>query len=237
MANNWFQFKQFKVVQQHSAMKVGTDGVLLGVCVPQGNYRGILDVGTGTGLVALMMAQRFEDAQIDAVEIDHDAALEARFNFHQSPWATRLNLIHADVRFFSPTKQYDLIVSNPPFFANALKNDCHKRKMARHTDTLAFDNLSQLAANSLSPNGFFVVVLPFEQLQISVDIAGLCGLIPCRIIRVKPRADKPYKRVIIIFTFVPTQEVLQEELVVESSMRHQYTNEFFLLTKPFYLDK
>ncbi len=237
MANNWFAFKQFKVVQERAAMKVGTDGVLLGVLVPDGDYRQILDVGTGTGLVALMMAQRFDNAAIDAVEIDPDAGEEACFNFQQSPWSNRLNLIHADVRAFSTLIRYDLIVSNPPYFVDSLKNDCHKRKTARHTDSLTTAELLELVARVLSPAGRFVVILPHLQLQDAVIAAAHHGLRPLKTILVKPRADKPYKRVIIIFTFSDQGDEILEELTIENTERHQYTPEFLSLTKPFYLEK
>ncbi|MBP8790556.1 MAG: methyltransferase [Breznakibacter sp.] len=237
MANNWFAFKQFKVVQERAAMKVGTDGVLLGVCVPDGDYRQILDVGTGTGLVALMMAQRFANSVIDAVEIDHDAGEEAHFNFQQSPWSSRLSLIHADVRSFSTANRYDLIVSNPPYFVDSLKNDCHKRKMARHTDSLTTMELLELVARILSPTGSFVVILPHLQHQDAVNAAAHQGLRPWKTILVKPRADKPYKRVIIIFTFSDQGDGVFEELMIENTDRHQYTTEFLSLTKPFYLEK
>ncbi len=237
MANNWFAFKQFTVVQERSAMKVGTDGVLLGVCVPDGDYQQILDVGTGTGLVALMMAQRFAMAAIDALEIDQEAGEEAHFNFQQSPWSQRLHLIHADAKAYVPQKQYDLIVSNPPYFVDSLKNSCHKKKTARHSDSLSMEELIKLVAGAITPTGRFAVILPYEHLELAISVAAHQKLYPFRIISVKPRADKPYKRVVIVFSSVVQDKPVLQELVIESSVRHQYTAEFISLTQPFYLDK
>src|SRR5664280_2075596 len=120
--NKWFEFKQFRVEQSKAAMKVGTDGVILGAWTSVDNASRILDVGTGTGLIALMLAQR-SNAAIDAVEIDDDAYCEAKFNFEQSPWKERLKIFHSDFNAFSKEygHQYDLIVSNPPFFIDSLK--------------------------------------------------------------------------------------------------------------------
>lgn len=237
MANNWFAFKQFTVIQERSAMKVGTDGVLLGVCVPDGDYQQILDVGTGTGLVALMMAQRFSKAAIDALEIDQEAGEEAHFNFQQSPWSQRLHLIHADARSFVPKKQYDLIVSNPPYFVDSLKNSCHKKKTARHTDSLSTMDLVELVAGALTPTGLFVVILPYEHLEVALSVAALQKLYPVKIISVKPRTDKPFKRVVIAFSSIAPDKPVYQELVIESPSRHQYSAEFLSLTQPFYLDK
>ena len=236
MANNWFEFKQFRIVQERSAMKVGTDGVLLGVCIPNGIYTHILDVGTGTGLVALMMAQRFATASIDAIEIDKEAAGEAAFNFSESPWENRLNVIHADARKFTVSKKYNLIVSNPPYFIQSLKNQCRRKSTARHAETLAIDDLFKLAANLLEPNGYFVVILPYDLLQPALSKAKQEYLNTHKIISIKPRADKNHKRVIIILSFLSAETIQHEELTIESSIRHHYTDQFKSLTNQFYFD-
>ncbi len=237
MANKWFEFKQFRIVQERSAMKVGTDGILLGTCVPDANYRHILDVGTGTGLVALMMAQRFADAAIDAIEIDPDTASEADYNFSQSPWNSRLKIHMGDARTLKLVQKYDLIVSNPPYFIDSLKNNCEKRKTARHSDTLTTKELMRLSANTLKPAGRLVVILPWLNHQQAIDEADRHSLYPEKIISVKPRADKPYKRVIIILSSSVNHLTVTEELTIETSVRHQYTDGFISLTNQFYLDK
>ncbi len=160
--NNWFEFKQFRIEQQKAAMKVGTDGVLLGAWTPIVDAQRILDVGTGTGLIALMLAQR-SNARIDAVEIDKLASEEAEFNFAQSPWNDRLNVFNTNFQVFVnlPFVPYDLIVSNPPFFINSLKTKCAALSVARHDEMLSFDQLITGAKRLLSNTGRFCVIIPF----------------------------------------------------------------------------
>ena len=154
MANSYFRFKQFVVNQDKTAMKVGTDGVLLGaltnICYEPAQ---ILDIGTGTGLVALMLAQRFENSEIDAVEIDTEASEQALSNFNLSPFANRLSVINIDISDYTPKKKYNLIVSNPPYFVNSLKASDKQRTMARHTDSLSFSALAVAVRRLLAPDG------------------------------------------------------------------------------------
>ena len=153
--NKWFEFKQFRIEQQKTAMKVGTDGVILGAWVPVDEASAILDVGTGTGLIALMLAQRC-NARIDALEIDHRACEEAEFNFKQSPWKERLKIIHSDFNAFSiEMKQcYDLIVCNPPYFANSLRTYDPQLSRARHNITLTFIQLLKGSVSLLTDYTF-----------------------------------------------------------------------------------
>ena len=155
---NRFDFKQFSICQDQCAMKVGTDGVLLGAWADGG--RRILDIGTGTGIIALMMAQRFPDAAIDAIEIDHDACRQAAGNIAATPFADRIRIHECPIQHFQPTMRYDVIVSNPPYFINSMKNPDKKRATARHTDTLSPRDLFMAAEKMLDENGIFSIIIP-----------------------------------------------------------------------------
>ena len=174
-----FRFKQFNVDQSGCAMKINTDGVLLGALSQNDNPKTILDIGAGTGVIALMLAQRFAHANIDAVEIDEQAAETAAANFNNSPFADRLACHHASFKqYFSrfPDSKFDLIVSNPPFFLNSLKNPNPKKEMARHTDADFFEKLFALSADHLSGKGKLWLILPygmFDTVQTMADDVAL----------------------------------------------------------------
>ncbi len=172
MSNPYFRFKQFTVYHDRCAMKVGTDGCLLGAWTPlpssTTNPIHVLDVGTGSGLIALMLAQRLPNAIIDAIDIDPGAIEQATFNFAQSPWPNRLRAHLCSLQewhsHLTPSSQwnglYDLIVSNPPYFINSLPNPDQQRNMARHTDTLSYAELFSCCTQLLSPTGIFSIILP-----------------------------------------------------------------------------
>jgi tRNA1Val (adenine37-N6)-methyltransferase len=161
---NIFHFKEFKIDQSDCAMKVNTDGVLLAALIQSENPKKILDIGTGTGLIALMLAQRFSTATIDAVEIDQKAANRAEKNFSESPFSDRLKSFHSSIEdfFIRNSELYDLIVSNPPFFINSLKSENPLKEQARHTSNSFFENLLIQSANKLTPNGSIFLILPLE---------------------------------------------------------------------------
>lgn len=225
-----FQFKQFYVRHDRCAMKVGTDGVLLGawapVCLQQSpitihqspisNHQSpfrVLDIGTGTGLVALMLAQRCPGAQIDAIDIDADAVAQAQENFLRSPWADRLTAHHSSLQEWGETKvsvpslvgrvrerlTYSLIVSNPPYFQNSLKNPDAGRQTARHTDTLSYAELFHCAAELLPTHGQFAVILPAEAEEEACRLAAAEGLTLARLTRVYSKESKPARRVLMAF--------------------------------------
>ena len=160
-----FRFKQFAVEQDDVAMKVGTDGVLLGAWANCEGAKRILDIGTGTGVIALQMAQRNAEAQIHAVEIDEAAAKRARANFDNSPWAERLNVEQTAVQEFSPAEKFDLIVSNPPYFVDSLLPPDTKRSTARHTHDLTFEELDNAVARLLAGDGKFALILPVTEFE------------------------------------------------------------------------
>jgi tRNA1Val (adenine37-N6)-methyltransferase len=204
MANSWFQFQQFRVQQDRCAMKISTDAVLLGSLAQCPSPKQILDIGTGTGVIALMLAQRFPEAQVTALEIDPEAAAQAAENFKESPFADRLQLIPTALQDFSADASFDLIVSNPPYFPNHLKSIDHKRNLALHTDGLPFETLLSQACQLLAPSGQFWVILPPRQMGDFCKLAEQVLLFPNSKIQIRDTASKPTHREIV--SFLKTKE-------------------------------
>jgi len=233
-----FSFKQFTIQQDRCAMKVGTDGVLLGAWISlESNPQTILDIGSGTGLIALMLSQRSTAQQIDALEIDEDAYEQCVENFENSPWADRLFCFHASLDEFAEEpedEKYDLIVSNPPFFVpNEGEQIPENRKKARFYDSLPFVDLVGYASQLLSEAGELAVVIPFAEEEKVIALAKAARLFPNRITRVRGMATAPVKRSLLQFSFVE-KDIQENELVLEIS-RHEYTQVFKDLVKAFYL--
>ncbi len=232
-----FSFKKFSIEQDRCAMKVGTDGVLLGAWTPlENNPFSILDIGTGTGIIALMLAQRSHAEQIDALEIDEDAYEQATDNFENSPWNDRLFCFHAALEEFveEPEDEYDIIVSNPPFFSEDYKSDNSKRDLARFQDAMPFEDLIEAAALLLSENGIFAVIIPFKEEEKFLALADEYELYPLKITRVKGTPTSEIKRSLLAFSRNENSEFPIDELIIETA-RHQYTPEYIELTKDFYL--
>ena len=232
-----FQFKKFSVEQDRTAMKVGTDGVLLGAWTPiENNPFSVLDIGTGTGIIALMLAQRSGAEQIDALEIDEDAYEQATDNFENSPWNDRLFCFHAGLDEFveEPEDEYDLIVSNPPFFSEDYKSDNEQRDLARFQDAMPFEDLIEAAALLLSENGIFSVIIPFKEEEKFLALANEYELYPLKITRVKGTPTSEIKRSLLAFSRNEITDFAVDELIIETA-RHIYTPEYIALTKDFYL--
>ena len=232
-----FQFKQFSVQQDRCAMKIGTDGVLLGAWAPiLHNPYSILDIGTGTGIIALMLAQRSTAQQIDALEIDENAYEQATDNFENSPWNDRLFCFHAGLDEFmeEPEDEYDLIVSNPPFYAEDYKTNNEQRNLARFQDALPFEDLIEAADLLLSENGILAVIIPFKEEERFMAIAKEFELYPIKITRVKGTPTTEIKRSLLAFKRYELPALDSDELIIETA-RHQYTPEYIELTKEFYL--
>ena len=232
-----FQFKQFSIEQDRTAMKVGTDGVLLGAWIPIGNNPfSILDIGTGTGIIALMLAQRSGAQQIDALEIDEDAYEQATDNFENSPWNDRLFCFHAGLDEFieEPEDEYDLIVSNPPFYAEDYKSSNDQRDLARFQDAMPFEELVEAADLLLSENGIFSVIIPFKEESTFLALAKEHELYPIKITRVKGTPTTETKRSLLAFSRNETTNFPIDELIIETA-RHIYTPEYIALTRDFYL--
>lgn len=233
--NKWFEFKQFRIEQQKAAMKVGTDGVILGAWTPVDNASRILDVGTGTGLIALMLAQR-TNARIDAIEIDDLAYQEARFNLDQSKWKERLTIYHTDFNTFSKEQKqlYDLIVCNPPFFIDSLKTSDPRLTLARHNDSLTFSQLIQGSAKLLNSTGRLAVIIPFESLDDFRETARMEGFYLHQQCRVISKPTKPAVRVLLELSLLKRYTEACEFFIKDD--QGQFTDRFKELTGTFYLN-
>ncbi|WP_291530444.1 tRNA1(Val) (adenine(37)-N6)-methyltransferase [Bacteroides sp. UBA939] len=234
MSNPYFQFKQFTVWHDKCAMKVGTDGVLLGAWASVDKVQQILDVGTGTGLIALLLAQRNMQAQITALEIDEVAASQAEENIARSPWSDRVKVVCADFRLFHPESKYDLIISNPPYFVDALNCPDKQRNMARHTCELNYELLFRHSAKMLQEQGSVCVIIPAEVEKLVIDTAWKYKLFPSRSLRVFTKPGKPCRRVLLSFS-LQENECINDILCIEET-HHQYTPEYIALTREFYLN-
>lgn len=234
MANNWFRFKQFTVRHDKCAMKVNTDGVLLGAWAPADNCSTILDIGTGTGVIALMLAQR-STAYIDAVELEENACVQASENVKDSPWSNRIKVIQGDFRQYyrSGTKAYDLIVSNPPYFQNSLPNPGHAKKLARHNDALDSTELAAGVKQLLKPDGRFAVIIPFENKDLEAE-ALFQGLYLQQETLVQSGPHKPLSRKLQLYGFQKPESLLQNTLSIHND-NGSHTSEYIALTKDFYL--
>lgn len=232
-----FSFKQFSIEQDRCAMKIGTDGVLLGAWTPiENNPFSVLDIGTGTGIIALMLAQRTHAEQIDALEIDEEAYEQSVDNFENSPWSDRLFCFHAGLDEFveEPEDEYDLIVSNPPFYTDDYKSDNEQRDLARFADAMPFEDLIEAADLLLSKNGIFSVIIPFKEEVEFLALAAAYELFPLKITRIKGTPTTEIKRSLLAFSRKENTNFLINELVIETA-RHIYTKEYIGLTKDFYL--
>lgn len=236
MPNPFFQFKQFVVFHDKCAMKVGTDGVLVGAWAQVEGARRILDIGTGSGLIALMLAQRNAQAFITAVDIDEAAAEQARENVARSPWADRMEVCWMDI-CEAPAGWagcFDAIVSNPPYFVESVKCPHEQRNRARHTDELDFEMLLSQVAVLLSAQGLFSVILPASASTDFVALALASGLHLVRQTWVHPCEGRDAKRVLMSFAKYPVDHTEIDRLTLEAE-RHVYTPEFTELVKAFYL--
>ncbi|KZS40998.1 tRNA (adenine-N(6)-)-methyltransferase [Aquimarina aggregata] len=234
--NKPFKFKQFTVKQDQCAMKIGTDGVLLGAWVPISNeVTSVLDIGAGTGVIALMAAQRSNAELIDALEIDEGAYEQAVDNFEASPWGDRLFCYHASFQEFVQEIEdtYDLLISNPPFYAEDYKSANAERDLARFQDALPLDHLIIGAVKLLSEQGKLALIIPFKEEEQLLAIAKQVGLFPEKITRVKGTPTSEVKRSMLLLGFTENDMVINE-LVIENA-RHQYTDEYSDITKEFYL--
>jgi len=236
MANTYFKFKQFTINQDHCAMKVGTDGVLLGSYANVENAQNILDIGTGTGLIALMLAQR-TNTKITAIEIEKQASIQAKENVENSIFSNQIKVINTSLQDYvkSTNNKFYLIVSNPPYFQNSYKAETNQRTTARHTTELTYNELISNSEKLLSKNGTICVIIPKDEEQNLIEIANENNLFVINFLNIKPTPSKPAKR--IILTFSKTEKpLIQSELIIEDKGRHNYSDKYIELTKEFYLN-
>lgn len=237
MPNDFFQFKQFKVVQNKSTMKVGTDAVLIGAWIEPSDYKTILDIGTGTGLIALMIAQK-SNAIITAIEIDKDSYCEAKVNFSKSIFSNKIKTKHISFQEFCKTtsKKFDLIVSNPPYFINSLKSKKNGRNLSRHNDLLSFEDLLLGVLKILNKKGKFCLILPKNEALIFNKMAQTNRLFLTNLLRVKSKnVDITEKRHLMQFEFSKT-EYSESTLTIEENSHRNYTKEYKDFTKDYYLN-
>lgn len=231
-----FQFKQFTVEQDRCAMKIGTDGVLLGAWVSvENNPFSILDIGSGTGIIALQLAQRCDAEIIDALEIDENAYEQCVANFENSSWGDRLFCYHASLEEFVEEieEKYDVIISNPPFYSEDHKTSNESRDVARFNDALPFDKLIKSASRLLSNEGIFTVIIPKKEELDFIKMASEVNLFPNRICRVRGTPTSEEKRSLLELSFNNSAPKI-EHLTIETS-RHNYTENYIQLVKEFYL--
>jgi tRNA1Val (adenine37-N6)-methyltransferase len=235
MSNDFFKFKQFTILQNKCAMKVGTDGVLLGAWANTTNAESILDIGAGSGLITIMLAQR-SNANIFGVEIDTDAAIQATNNALNSPWSNRLEIINSSIQNYVDTthKKFDLIVSNPPFFNNSLKSPVIKRSTARHTDTLSQLDILNCATSLLNKKGLITVILPYAEGCLFIVEAAKKGFFCIRKTNIKPIPYSSTKRLLMEFSSTPSP-CFEDIIIIGTGHGQDYSDKYKLLTKDFYL--
>lgn len=236
MSNSYFQFKQFTVWHDKCAMKVGTDGVLLGAWSSIDKPYSVLDIGTGTGLIALMIAQRSPEAKIDAIDVDEEACIQAAENIKRSPFKDKIHIIHQSFRKYTTEKKYNLIVSNPPYFSDSMKSPDKKRNAARHNDSLPLKQLIEHAITMLSDNGKIALVLPATSSgEIDFILATHCLHTLRRTDVVSVEGLKPKRFLIEISGKAPSGYASQTDTLVLATNNQERTQQYNDLTKDFYL--
>jgi len=236
MSNEYFQFKQFTVVQERGAMKVTTDACIQGAwttVLPGTKY--VLDIGAGTGLLSLMLAQRYTNIITDAIEIDADAAQEARDNVVASPWKDRINILEGDVRNYAFQRKYDLIISNPPFFNNSLLGNEAGKNTARHTVSLSYAELLKVMEENLEDDGRVSIMLPTTEYIRWKSLAVTRKWFESGSLSVRHRAHAPAKRVVGIFCKREISIAKPDELIILEE-GNNYSQDFIDLLSPFYLN-
>lgn len=235
MSNSYFQFKQFRIEQSQCGMKVSTDACIQGAWTPLNNtIINILDVGTGTGLLSLMLAQRCEQVLIDAIELDKNAAIQAKENFETSPWSQRLNIIQGDAKIYPFQKKYDLIICNPPFFKNDLLGADHQKNNAKHALRFSLENLMDILSHNLSEDGIVSVLLPLREHAHWEKLLQRKGYGISQQLNIIPSVSKSVNRVISICTGKISEKTIDHFNIRDSEQ--EYSGKFISLLKEFYLN-
>lgn len=236
MSNSYFRFKQFRIEQDRCAMKVTTDACIQGAWTPVlPGVKRVLDIGSGTGLLSLMLAQRSNDVAVDAIELDADAAGQGSENIAASAWKERISIMEGDVRTHAFSHKYDLIISNPPFFSNSLLSNREKKDMARHTLSLTYSDLLLVISENLNEGGYLSILLPAAEYGIWKLLAEENGWLEWSKLYVRHSEQGPVKRVVSLFGRKEGSEVSESTLVIKDH-DGRYTKPFTALLSPFYLD-
>jgi tRNA1Val (adenine37-N6)-methyltransferase len=237
MSNDSFEFKKFKIKQDKCAMRVSTDAVLLGAWVIPNGSTSILDIGTGTGIIALMLAQK-SNASILAIDIDKESTEQARLNVAESIYSDKVSVLHSSFQELvkTSTQKFNLIVTNPPYFIDSLKNTSDTRTTARHTDFLSFEDLLNGVKKLLDAKGKFCLILPKNEATLFREMAQSKGLYLSKLLRIRTRLEKDSeKRHLMQFEFKES-EFSESTLVIEADSHRNYTQEYKDLTKDYYLN-
>lgn len=234
MANDYFIFKQFTIYQGRSAFKVGTDGVLLGAYTDLTGVRSILDIGSGTGLISLMLAQRC-DAEITAIEPDHESFIQTCENVSRCPWHERIKVKHTDLQNFDQKQEkFDLIVTNPPYFFDSLKSPDPRKSIARHNDSLTSAEILEGVLKFMREDGHLQLILPYVEGNVFIAEANKYGLYCNSILKIKSLPTAEISRLILTLSKSKKKPV-ESFLTIEHGRRHEFTEEYINLTKEFYL--
>jgi tRNA1Val (adenine37-N6)-methyltransferase len=236
MANSYFKFKEFIIYQDKAVFKVVTDGVLLGASAEIEDSKRILDIGTGTGLIAIMAAQR-SDAEIISIEPEEASFVQATGNISLCKWSERMRVIHSGFRdyYMTATEKFDTIITNPPYFRDSLKNPDHLKSTSRHAGSLTSFEILEGANILLGDNGNLQIILPYREGNLFISEALEYGFYCNRIINVKPIPDRDVKRLIMKFEKARKQ-LSEKSLTIETGIRHQFTEEYKEITRDFYLN-
>jgi tRNA1Val (adenine37-N6)-methyltransferase len=232
MPNTYFNFKQFTINQERASFKVGTDGVLIGAAADIKDAKHILDVGSGTGLIAIMMAQR-SDAEIMAIEPDKDSFEQLKNNVENCKWKDRITPIKSSLQEFTPGIKFDTIVSNPPYFIDSLKNPDKAKSLTRHSDNLGQLDILNRIDDLLEENGTLQLILPFAEGSVFIAKAAAYGLYCNELLKIKPTPASEIKR--LIMKLGRKKTVVHESFLTIENSRHNFTEEYRELTKDFYL--
>jgi tRNA1Val (adenine37-N6)-methyltransferase len=236
MSNSYFQFKQFRIEQERCAMKVTTDACIQGAWTPvYRRVRRVLDIGAGTGLLSLMLAQKAPDIIIDGIELDAEAALQARANFNASAWNERLRLLEGDVCSHPFASKYGLIISNPPFFSNSLLSHKEQKNMARHTASLTYQSLFKSISDHLAEQGYAAILLPYPEYRQWNELLLQNGWAEFNRLFIRHTLQSETKRVISLFSKCEMSPVKEDILTIKEEAG-TYTREFRELLAPYYLD-
>lgn len=233
-----FRFKQFQIIQQRSAMKVGTDGVLLGAWVDVADSENILDIGAGTGVISIMLAQRQPTARVTGIEIDKIASEEATLNMNSCTWQDRLILVNQSLQDFCmiADEKYDLLVSNPPFFTGGVLSDSQDKAHVRHTVKLSHNDLLRCARSLMHNDSRLAVILPYMEGLRFIELADTFGFYSLRVTEVYPKADKGIERLLIELALKKPYNIERSSIVIQKEARNDWTKEYRALLKDFYLN-